>query len=148
MRQCGIDCVVSDHAPHAKEEKEAPFVEASAGIPGLETIVPIMLTEVFEGRLSWVEYLRCCCSAPAQILRIHGKGLLAKGYDADIIVVSNEESHVTGSDFYSKAKITPFEGRHLIAKPIITIVGGEIVFSHDEFVVGPGVAGMVPVRKL
>jgi dihydroorotase (multifunctional complex type) len=148
MRQCGIDCVVSDHAPHTKKEKKLPFLEAAAGIPGLETLVPLMLTEVFEGRLSWVEYLRCCCSAPAQILGIHGKGLLAKGYDADIIIVSKEESHVVGSEFHSKSKTTPFEGRKLMANPIITIVRGDIVFSHDEFVVGPGVTGMVPVRKL
>lgn len=148
LRQCGIDCIVSDHAPHTKKEKEAPFLEAAAGIPGLETTVPIILTEVMEGRLSWVEYLRCCCSAPAQILGIHGKGLLAKGYDADLIVVAKEESYVTGSDFHSKAKITPFEGRKLLAKPITTIVGGDVVYSHGEFLVGPGISGRVPVRKL
>jgi dihydroorotase len=148
LRQCGIDCVVSDHAPHTKEDKTAPFLGAAAGIPGLETTAPIMLTEVFEGRLSWVEYLRCCCSAPAQILGIHGKGLLTKGYDADITVVSKEESHVVGSDFFSKAKITPFEGRKLLAKPVTTIVGGNIVFSYDEFLIGPGITGTVPVRKL
>jgi dihydroorotase len=148
MRQCGIDCVVSDHAPHTKTEKTAPFLEAAAGIPGLETTVPLMLTEVFEGRLSWVEYLRCCCSAPAQILGIRGKGLLTKGCDADVTLVAKEEWHVNGSNFYSKAKITPFEGRKLLAKPIVTLVGGEIVFSHDEFRIDPGVAGIVPLRKL
>ena len=148
MRQCGIDCVVSDHAPHTKNEKTSKFLEAAAGIPGLETTVPLMLTEVFEGRLSWVEYLRCCCSAPAQILGIHGKGLLTKGYDADISVVAKDEWHVNGSNFYSKAKITPFEGRKLLAKPVITIVGGEIVFNYDDFPVGPGVTGLVPVRKI
>jgi dihydroorotase len=74
--------------------------------------------------------------------------LLTKGYDADITVVAKEESHVVGSDFYSKAKITPFEGRKLLAKPVITIVGGNIVFSYGEFLVGPGMTGIVPVRKL
>ena len=148
MTQCGIDCVVSDHAPHTKKEKTAPFLKAAAGIPGLETTVPLMLTEVFEGRLSWVEYLRCCCSAPTQILGIHGKGLLTKGYDADITVVAKEEWYVNGLNFYSKAKITPFEGRKLLAKPVITIVGGEIVFNHGDFPVGSGVTGLVPVRKL
>jgi dihydroorotase-like cyclic amidohydrolase len=63
-------------------------------------------------------------------------------------VVAKEESHVAGLDFHSKAKITPFEGRELKAKPTITIVGGEIVFSHDEFLIGPGIAGIVPLRRI
>lgn len=146
-RQCAIDCVVSDHAPHTAEEKTAPFLKAASGIPGLETMLPLMLTEVFERRLSWVDYLRCCCSGPAAILGIPNKGILARDFDADIVLVRREEWLISGSSFYSKAKITPFEGRRVLARPVTTIVGGVIVYDKGKFIVGPGIAGRVPVRR-
>ncbi len=144
--RCTIDCVVSDHAPHTEQEKHSAFLKASSGIPGLETIVPLMLTEVLEGRLSWVDYLRCCCSAPAWVLQIPAKGVLSKHYDADITVVEKTDTVIHGADFQSKAKITPFEGRRVLAHPVVTIVGGEPVYDHGKFLVGHGTAGRVPVR--
>lgn len=146
--KCGVDIVASDHAPHTSEEKLVPFLQAHSGIPGLETTVPLMLTEVFEGRLSWVEYLRICCSGPARILGLVGKGVLSEGYDADIAVVAKEEWTIMGSEFQSKTKITPFEEKKVLAKPEITIVGGEIVFNRGKFMVGPGNVGTVPIRSL
>ncbi len=147
IRRCTIDIVVSDHAPHTEQEKHLPFLEAASGIPGLETTVPLLLTEVLQGRLSWVEYLRCCCSAPARIFGLNDKGVLARGYDADIMIVSVEESGISGESFVSKAKITPLEGRRIVARPVKTIVGGVLVYDEGKFVVGRGVAGRVPVRK-
>lgn len=146
--KCAIDCVASDHAPHTESEKTSPFLEAASGIPGLETTLPLILTEVFEGRISWIDFLRCCCSSPAMILGIPNKGILAEGYDADIVIVQRQEWYISGADFYSKAKITPFEGRRVLAKPTTTIVGGQIVYHEGEFMVGPGIVGTVPVRKV
>ncbi len=146
--KCAIDCVASDHAPHLTAEKTAPFLDAASGIPGLETTLPLMLTEVFEGRISWIDYLRCCCSGPASILGIPNKGILAEGFDADIVIVQRREWMISGEDFYSKAKITPFEGRRVLAKPITTIVDGQIVYHEGKFMVGPGIVGTVPVRKV
>ena len=146
--KCAIDCVVSDHAPHTRSEKAASFLEAASGIPGLETILPLMLTEVFEGRIKWFDFLRCCCSGPAMILGIPSKGILTEGYDADIVLVRRQEWYISGADFYSKAKITPFEGRRVLAKPVTTIVGGEVVYHEGRFMVGPGIAGRVPIRKV
>ncbi|MGY5873651.1 MAG: dihydroorotase family protein [Candidatus Thorarchaeota archaeon] len=146
--KCAIDCVASDHAPHTESQKTATFLEASSGIPGLETTLPLMLTEVFDGRISWIDFLRCCCSGPAMILGIPNKGILTEGYDADIVIVRRQEWHISGADFHSKAKLTPFEGRRVLAKPITTIVGGEIVYHEGRFMVGPGIAGTVPVRKV
>ncbi|MDF1540895.1 MAG: dihydroorotase family protein, partial [Candidatus Thorarchaeota archaeon] len=117
LSRCGVDIVASDHAPHTSEEKLTSFLQAQAGVPGLETTVPLMLTEVLEGRLSWVEYLRVCCSGPARILGLVGKGVLSEGYDADLVIVAKEEWTIMGSEFHSKAKITPFEGRKVLAKP-------------------------------
>jgi dihydroorotase len=146
-RNCSIDCVATDHAPHKKWEKTAPFLKASSGIPGLETILPVMLTEVFEQRMSWIDYLRVCCSAPARILGLETKGILTKGYDADIVLARIQEGTISGKEFYSKAKITPFEGQRVLARTVTTIVGGLVVFRDGEFVLGPGIAGMVPMRK-
>jgi dihydroorotase (multifunctional complex type) len=145
---CCIDCVVSDHAPHETFEKRLPFRDAESGIPGLETLLPLMLTAVFEDKVSWLDYLRVCSSGPARILGITGKGVIAKGYDADITVVSRENWEIRGRDFHSKAKITPFEGRHVKARPVITIVGGEVVYSYGGFFADPGVVGRVPLRRL
>ncbi|MHA1287257.1 MAG: dihydroorotase [Candidatus Thorarchaeota archaeon] len=145
--KCAIDCVASDHAPHTNAQKTAPFLKAASGIPGLETTLPLMLTEVFEGRMSWVDFLRCCCSGPAKILGIPSKGILAEGYDADIAIVQRQEWYISGADFYSKAKNTPFEGRRVLAKPVTTIVDGQIVYHEGRFMVGPGIVGTVPVRK-
>lgn len=147
LRTCTIDCVASDHAPHLEEEKKKPFLKAQSGIPGLETTVPLLLTEVFEGRLTWAEYLRSCSSGPALIMGLYNKGVLAEGYDADIIIVRQGRYPITGERFYSKAKITPFEGRIALAKPATTIVGGQIIFSDDEFLIEPGIAGRVPLMK-
>ncbi|UCE11656.1 MAG: dihydroorotase family protein [Candidatus Thorarchaeota archaeon] len=147
LKMCTIDIVVSDHAPHTVEEKKLPFMEAPSGIAGLETTVPILLTEVFEGRMSWVEYLRCCCSGPARVFGIANKGVLSKGFDADITVVSREEYSLSSNSFLSKAKMTPFEGRRVQAKPVLTIVGGEVVYDNGKIVMARGTAGRVPVRK-
>jgi dihydroorotase len=142
-----IDCVASDHAPHKKWEKTAPFLKASSGIPGLETTLPLMLTEVFEKRLAWIDYLRICSSAPARILGLETKGILTKGYDADIVLVRIQEGTIAGEKFFSKAKITPFEGKRVLARTVTTIVGGVIVFDNGEFVTGPGIVGQAPVQK-
>jgi dihydroorotase len=142
-----IDCIATDHAPHKKWEKTAPFLKASSGIPGLETVLPVMLTEVFEKRMSWIDFLRVCCSAPARILGLETKGILTQGFDADIVLARIQEGTISGKDFRSKAKITPFEGRRVLARAVTTIVGGKVVFRDGEFVLGPGVAGMVPVQK-
>ncbi len=146
-KTCAIDCVASDHAPHKKWEKTAPFLTASSGIPGLETTMRLMLTEVFEKRLAWIDYLRVCSSAPARILGLEKKGILSKGYDADIVLARIQEGTIRGKDFFSKAKITPFEGRRVLASVVTTIVGGVVVFDNGEFVTGPGIAGRIPVQK-
>ncbi len=145
--RCAIDCVASDHAPHTDEEKHRPFLSAPSGIVGLETTVPLLLTEVFEGRLSWIDYLRICCSAPAQVIGLSSKGILAPKYDADLVIVEKAEYKIEGKKFFSKAKTTPFEGRVVRARPVITIVGGQVVYDHGKFIIGPGVVGRVPVRK-
>jgi dihydroorotase (multifunctional complex type) len=148
LSRCQIDIVASDHAPHTSAEKEASFKDAKAGIPGLETLTPVLLTEVFNENLSWVELLRLGCSGPASILRIAGKGVLSKGYDADIAIFSREDWVIRGEEFQSKAKRTPFEGYVAKAKPVTTIVGGEVVFNDGEFEVPPGIAGAVPIRNV
>ncbi|MFW9769459.1 MAG: amidohydrolase family protein, partial [Candidatus Thorarchaeota archaeon] len=111
------------------------------------TVLPVMLTEVFEKRMTWIDFLRVCCSAPARILGLDTKGILTKGYDADIVLARIQEGTISGSNFFSKAKITPFEGRRVLARVITTIVGGEVVFKDGEFVLGPGIVGTVPVQK-
>ena len=147
LKTCTIDCVVSDHAPHLDEERRKPFLDSPSGIPGLETLVPLLLTEVFSGRLTWAEYLRACSSGPALLMGLGNKGLLAAGYDADLMIARREVSQIQGERFFSKAKITPFEGAEVLAKLITTIVDGQVIYSEGEFMVEPGMVGRVPLMK-
>ena len=134
-------------SPYDNKMLMEALCKTSSGIPGLETTLPLMLTEVFEKRLAWIDYLRTCSSAPARILGLETKGILTKGYDADIVLAQIQEGTITGEKFFSKAKITPFEGRRVLARTVTTIVGGEIVFDEGEFVTGPGIVGQAPVQK-
>ncbi|MHA1771388.1 MAG: dihydroorotase [Candidatus Thorarchaeota archaeon] len=147
LQDNGIDTIGSDHAPHTMHEKKEAFMKAPSGIPGLETSVPLLLTAVFERKLPWNTYLRACCQRPIEIVGIKGKGQLKPGFDADIVVVAQEEYKIKGSRFFSKAKITPFEGMQVKARPVMTIVEGEIVYKRGEIIAEPGTVGTVPVRK-
>ncbi|MCF2135696.1 MAG: dihydroorotase family protein [Candidatus Thorarchaeota archaeon] len=147
LQDNGIDTIGSDHAPHTMSEKKEAFLKASSGIPGLETSVPLLLTAVFEGKLPWETYLRACCQRPTEIVGIQGKGQLKPGFDADIVVVAQEEYKIEGSRFFSKAKVTPFEGTLVRARPVITITEGTIVYRDGDISVDPGTVGTVPVRN-
>ncbi len=140
-------CIASDHAPHRIEEKKREFIRAASGFPGLETTLPMIISAILRHRLPWQSYLEACCAVPAEIVGLRSKGKLAAGYDADIVVVARERYKIRGQRFRSRAKITPFEGLEVEARPVTTVVGGTIVFDHGEFTVDKGEIGVVPLRR-
>jgi dihydroorotase-like cyclic amidohydrolase len=81
------------------------------------------------------------------LMGLGNKGLLAAGYDADLMLVRRETYQIQGERFFSKAKITPFEGVEVLAKPITTIVDGQVIYSEGEFMVESGMVGRVPLMK-
>jgi len=135
-----VDVLGSDHAPHTRKEKEAESVwDVKVGIPGLETTLPLLLTEVRRGRISIGDVVRLMSESPAEIFKLKNKGRLKEGNDADLTVVDlNRKYRVDASKFHSKAKFSPFEGREVEGKPVKTIVAGQLVMDDGEIVAKAG----------
>jgi dihydroorotase len=126
LRDGTIDVIASDHAPHARTDKEVEFDFAASGITGLETSLSLSLGLVEEGLLTLSELIAKMTVNAARILRIP-KGTLADGADADITVIDPQrEWTVDRALFRSRGKNTPFHNWTLKAKAVLTIVGGEI----------------------
>jgi len=124
-----IDAIATDHAPHSVLEKEVEFDKASPGMVGLELAVPLALTLVRNGALSMPEAIRKMSLNPCRILDIEG-GAIEVNKKADICIIDpTVEWEVTPEELYSKGKNTPFLGRVLKGRNMVTIIGGEVVFA-------------------
>jgi dihydroorotase len=126
-----IDCIASDHAPHAYDEKEAAFDDAPFGIVGLETAFAVAHTElVLGGVLSLAELVHRMSTAPAAAFHLSG-GTLQRGAPADVCVLDvGARWRVDPDRFHSKSRNTPFAGRELTGRAVLTIVDG--VIAHDS----------------
>lgn len=135
-----IDTLGSDHAPHALDEKTVKSVwEVKVGIPGLETTLPLLLTEVNRGRLSVADVVRLMSLKPAEIFNLKSRGCLKEGSVADFVVVDLKKNHkIDSSMFKSKAKYSPFNGRQVQGKPVKTYVEGILVMDEGEIVAHSG----------
>lgn len=146
-----VDTVASDHAPGTEDEKEVGWRDiwqASAGIPGVETLMPLMVSEgVNRDLISLQDLCRMLCERPAKIFRIYPrKGALLVGSDADIVIVDlKRKTTVSASKLHYKVGWTPYEGMRLKGYPILTIVRGEVVASSGEVVGRPGYGKLVSI---
>lgn len=140
IRTGWIDIISSDHAPHAVKEKDAESVwDVKVGIPGLETTLPLLLTQVNHGRLSIGDVASLIAEKPAAIFRLDGKGCTKEGNDADLTIVDpRRRFKIDSSKFLSKAKYSPFDGWEAEGKPMKTFVGGQLVMDNGEVVAKPG----------
>ncbi len=123
-----IEIIATDHAPHTADEKNVDFTKAPSGIIGLETALPLAVTElVMKNRLSMIHMLSKFTSNPARYYKLN-KGNLQVGKPADLCIFDpNQEYIVEG--FKSKSSNSPFLGRSLYGKVKYTIVGGNIVYK-------------------
>jgi len=129
-----IDAIATDHAPHTLEEKCKPFKDAPAGIPGLETTIPLLLTMFHRGWISLSTLSKVISEVPAEIIGLNNAGKIAPGYIGNLTIVDlSREFIVKPEDFESKAKHTPFEKFKCRGKPIGSIVRGRIVYLDGEF---------------
>ena len=130
LKEGVIDCIASDHAPHAYDEKEAAFDDAPFGIVGLETAFAVAQTDlVGSGLFTLPELIRRMTTEPARVFHLPG-GTLAPGTVADIVVLDPAAKWtVDPATFHSKSRNTPFTGRALTGRALLTIVAGAIV--HD-----------------
>jgi dihydroorotase len=129
-----IDFIATDHAPHTLEEKSRGYPNTPSGMPGVETSLPVMLTQSKEGRCTVPQVAKWMSWNAAQAYRIPKKGAIAPGYDADIVLVDlNTYRPVLREELQTKCRWSPFEGWNLTGWPVITIVGGQIVFDRGTF---------------
>src|SRR5439155_15606382 len=120
-----IDCIATDHAPHATSEKEGEFDQAAFGIVGLETAVSVLLDRVVRaGAVPLTTIVQRLTADPARLLNLPG-GSLTPGAAADITVLDlDARITVDPMKFKSKSRNTPFRGWELVGAPVMTIVGG------------------------
>jgi len=138
-----LGVVSSDHCPYTRREKDAgldDIFEAPPGMPGLETSLPLMLTEMNEGNITLKRLVKACSENPAKALGIHPrKGALEVGSEADITVVDpKKKGIIRGDDLYTRSKITMFEGRETRGMPVATFVRGTLVMEDGKVVGRPG----------
>lgn len=133
-----IDILGSDHAPHTLEEKAKPYPQSPSGMPGVQTLVPVMLDHVSAGRMSLARFVDLTSAGPARLFAIAGKGRVAVGYDADFTIVDLQK-RVTIADRWiaSRCGWTPYAGMNVTGWPVGTIVRGKRVMWEDELVM-PG----------
>lgn len=134
VRAGSVNCIATDHAPHTHDEK-SKGLSSPSGVPGVEFMLPLMLNEVAENMLELSDVVRLTSTEPARIFSIQGKGKIAEGMDADLVLVDMElKKTITNERVQSKCAWTPYEGYTLKGWPIMTIVNGQIVMEDRKMV--------------
>jgi dihydroorotase len=126
-----IDIMASDHAPHTDDEKRAGIWDAPAGVPGVETMLPLMLNAVKQNLIPLARVIEAMSAKPAQVFGLDDKGMIREGYDADLVLVDTSNvREITVDQLHSKAGWTPFEGRKGIF-PELVLSRGEVVYDGE-----------------
>ena len=130
-----IDAIVTDHSPHAEEEKDVEYCLAPSGFPGLETAVGVLLTELYHsGKLDLDTLISKLTAEPARLLGLDA-GTLAAGSRADIVILDPErEWTVDERAFYTRGTHSPFAGRRLKGRAVLTMVGGKVVMRDGKII--------------
>ena len=128
-----IDIIVSDHSPHAEEEKDREYMYAPSGFPGLETTLGLLLTELYhKGKMGLTELIAKMTSAPAALFHLNA-GSLEAGMPADITVIDLDKEWIVASDeFYTRGTHSPYVGHRLKGKAVMTVVDGRIVMQDGK----------------
>ena len=130
-----VDVLGSDHAPHLKENKNKVYPETPSGMPGVQTIFPVMLDHVNSGKLSLEQLINLMCENPCRIFGIKNKGYIKEGFDADLTIADmNKEVVIKDEMIASKCGWTPFNNYKVKGFPVGTIVNGNLVMSDGKVV--------------
>jgi dihydroorotase len=128
-----VDVIGSDHAPHTLEEKARPYPNSPSGMTGVQTLVPLLLNAVNEGKLSLARFVDLTSAGPLRLFGMAGKGRIAKGYDADLTIVDlKRRETIRNSWIASRVGWTPFDGMEVAGWPVGTYVRGARVMWEGE----------------
>ena len=131
-----VDVLGSDHAPHLKANKDKEYPNSPSGMPGVQTIFPVMIDHVNNGKLSLSQLINLMCENPCRIFGIKNKGFIKEGYDADLTIVDmNKEVIIKDEMIASKCGWTPFNNYKVKGFPVGTIVNGILVMSDGKILV-------------
>lgn len=127
-----IQVIATDHAPHTLEEKSQPYPQSPSGLPAVENSLALMLDQVNQGKCTIEQIASWMCDAPARVWDIVGKGRIATGYDADLVLVDlSKQKTIRDEDQHTKSKWSPWNSVTLTGWPVATYVGGHKVFDAD-----------------
>ncbi len=128
-----IDCIATDHAPHTLAEKEQPYGKSPSGMPGVETSLALMLDRVNRDLCTLPEVVYWMSESPAKLYKMHGKGRIEVGQDADLALINMSlKKKVTNGKLHTRVNWSPFDGMELQGWPVRTIVNGQTVFLNGE----------------
>ena len=132
------DTIGSDHAPHLKINKEKPYPNSPSGMPGVQTILPVMLNHMNNGKINLNQIVNFLCKNPVKIFGIKNKGYIKKNFDADLTIVDlKKEIEIKNENIESKCGWSPFNGYKFKGVPIYTIIGGDIKMQDGKIIGEP-----------
>lgn len=133
-----VDVIGSDHAPHTLEEKKKEYPASPSGMPGVQTLVPIMLNHIHVGRLSLSRFVELVCEGPRRLFGCTSKGRIALGLDADLTLVDLRKTRTIENKWIaSRCGWTPFDGMKVTGWPIATIINGTLVMQDNQILGTP-----------
>ena len=132
------DTIGSDHAPHLKINKDKEYPNSPSGMPGVQTLMPVMLNHINEGRLSLNQLINFVCENPVKIFGIKNKGFIKKGFDADFTIVDmNKKILIKNEKIESKCGWSPFNNVEFKGTPVSTIIAGKIKMKEGKIIGDP-----------
>jgi dihydroorotase len=135
VRDGTVDIMGSDHAPHLRDEKSHTYPASPSGMPGVQTMLPLMLDQVHHGRLSLERLVDLLCHGPQRVFGLVGKGRIAAGYDADFTVVDLARTHtISDAEQATRCGWTPFAGTTVTGWPVATIIRGNTVMRDGQLI--------------
>ncbi len=138
VRNNFVDTIGSDHAPHLKKDKEKTYPNSPAGMPGVQTLLPVMLNHVNEGKLKLEQLVKFLCENPVTIFGIKNKGFIKKDFDADFTIIDLEKiTEIKNEKIESKCGWSPFHGHKFKGTPIATIINGKIKMKDGKIIGDP-----------
>jgi dihydroorotase len=133
IRNGTIDVIGSDHAPHTILEKQKGPVHAPSGLPGVQTMLPLMLEHVHQKKLTLNHVVKLLCENPATLYGIYNKGFLQEDFDADFNLIDlNTTTTIQNKDMKSKCGWTPYDGKTIHGKILATFLRGKKIVDNGE----------------